>query len=92
MPQDFVYFAVGAVAGLVVGAGLALLVTKLTGLFRTPEEARLAREVAELRRRIERKDRAIDDMMRHAADLAGRLPPAADEPPAPGRPKEVVRR
>jgi hypothetical protein len=92
MPQDFVYFAVGAVAGLVVGAGLALLVTKLTGLFRTPEEARLAREVAELRRRIERKDRAIDDMMRHAADLAGRLPPPAGEPPAPGQPKEVVRR
>lgn len=68
------YFAVGAVAGLVIGAGLALLVTRVTGLFRTPEETRLAREVADLRKRLERKDRAIDDMLRHAAELAGRLP------------------
>ncbi|HEX7127059.1 MAG TPA: hypothetical protein VF406_14970 [Thermodesulfobacteriota bacterium] len=74
MSPDFLYFAVGALAGLVIGAGLALLVTRVTGLFRTPEEARLAREVADLRKRLERKDRAIDDMLRHAADLAGRLP------------------
>jgi hypothetical protein len=90
MPNDLVYFAVGAVAGLVIGAGLTALVTRLTGIFRTPEEARLAREVADLKRRIERKDRAIDEMMRHAADLAGRLPAGAGE--APEGPKEVMRR
>lgn len=79
MGPDFVYFAVGAGAGLVVGAGLALLVTRVTGLFRTPQETRLAREVADLRKRLAKKDRAIDEMMRHAADLAGRLPAAQKE-------------
>lgn len=76
MPPDLLYFVVGGVAGLIIGAGLALLATRVTGLFRTPEEARLRREVAELRRRLERKDRAIDEMLRHAADLAGRVPGA----------------
>ncbi len=79
MPPDFLYFTVGALAGLVIGAGLAVLVTRVTGLFRTPEEARLAREVADLRKRLERKDRAIDEMLRQAADLAGHLPAAPKE-------------
>lgn len=79
MPQDLLYFVVGAVAGLVIGAGLALLVTRVTGLFRTPEESRLAREVADLRKRLEKKDRAIDEMLRHAADLAARLPAGRKE-------------
>jgi hypothetical protein len=92
MPPDFAYFTVGAVAGLVIGAGLAVIVTRVTGLFRTPEETRLAREVAELRRRLEKKDRAVDEMMRHAADLAARLPPPAHadvRPEPPARPKEM---
>lgn len=84
MPPDLLYFVVGAGAGLVVGAGLALLVTRVTGLFRTPEEARLRRDVADLRRRLERKDRAIDEMLRHAADLAGRIPDRSGRVEPPG--------
>lgn len=92
MPPDLLYFTVGAVAGLVVGAGLALLATRLIGLFRTPEEARLAREVTELRRRLERKDRAIDEMLRQAADLAGRIPAGAPAAPPGGEAREMTRR
>jgi hypothetical protein len=92
VPQDLFYFAVGAAAGLVIGAGLALVATRVIGLFRTPEETRLAREVRELRRRLERKDRAIDEMLRQAAEVAGRIPTDAPAAPAPGEPREVGRR
>lgn len=63
----------GLFVGFVLGGGLTIAALKVKGLFGGSEVRELKRENRELKERLEKKDRHIDDMLSHAQHLAENL-------------------
>jgi hypothetical protein len=63
-------FYIGIILGLIGGVVLTLLFVKVKSLFSSSEVRRLSREKKSLEKRLQEKDRYIDEMMGHAEKLA----------------------
>jgi hypothetical protein len=63
-------FYIGIALGLIGGVVLTLIVVKVKSLFSSSEVKRLSREKKNLEKRLQEKDRYIDEMMGHAEKLA----------------------
>jgi uncharacterized membrane-anchored protein YhcB (DUF1043 family) len=63
-------FYVGIFLGLIVGIILTLIFVKIRSLFASSELKKIRQEKKILERRIQEKDKYIDEMMGHAEKLA----------------------
>jgi len=63
-------FYIGIFLGLIVGIILTLIFVKIRSLFASSEVRKLRQEKKMLERRIQEKDKYIDEMMGHAEKLA----------------------
>jgi hypothetical protein len=63
-------FYIGIILGLIGGIVLTLIFMKVKSLFSSSEIRRLGREKKELEKRLQEKDKYIDEMMGHAEKLA----------------------
>jgi uncharacterized membrane-anchored protein YhcB (DUF1043 family) len=63
-------FYIGTFLGLIVGIILTLIFIKVRSLFASSELRKLRQEKKMLERRIQEKDKYIDEMMGHAEKLA----------------------
>lgn len=63
-------FYIGIILGLIGGVVLTLIVVKVKSLFSSSEVRRLSREKKNLEKRLQEKDKYIDEMMDHAEKLA----------------------
>jgi sensor domain CHASE-containing protein len=63
-------FYIGIIFGLIGGIVLTLIFVKVKSMFSTSEVRRLSREKKDLEKRLQEKDKYIDEMMGHAEKLA----------------------
>ena len=63
-------FYIGIILGFIAGAALTMIVVKVKSLFSSSEAKRLKQEKKALEKRIQEKDKYIDQMMGHAEKLA----------------------
>ena len=63
-------FYIGVILGFMAGVLLTLIVVKVKSLFSSGEVRRLTQEKKALEKRIQEKDKYIDQMMGHAEKLA----------------------
>ena len=63
-------FYIGIILGFIAGAVLTMIVVKVKSLFSSSEVKRLTQEKKALEKRIQEKDKYIDQMMGHAEKLA----------------------
>ena len=63
-------FYIGIILGLIAGAVLTMIVVKVKSLFSSGEAKRITQEKKPLEKRIQEKDKYIDQMMGHAEKLA----------------------
>jgi len=63
-------FYIGIIFGLVGGIVLTLIFVKVKSIFSSGEVRRLSREKKDLEKRLQQKDKYIDEMMGHAEKLA----------------------
>lgn len=63
-------FYIGIILGFMAGVLLTLIVVKVKSLFSSSEVRRLMQEKKALEKRIQEKDKYIDEMMGHAEKLA----------------------
>jgi len=63
-------FYIGTLLGFIAGIVLTLIVTKVRSLFASSEVRRLRQENKALEKRLQEKNRYIDEMMGHAKKLA----------------------
>ncbi len=63
-------FYIGVILGFIGGIILTLIVVKVKSLFVSGEVKRLRKEKRDLEKRLQEKDKYIDEMMEEAAKLA----------------------
>lgn len=63
-------FYIGIILGFIAGVVLTLIVVKVKSLFSSSEVKRLTQEKKGLEKRIQEKDKYIDQMMGHTEKLA----------------------
>ena len=63
-------FYIGIIFGLIGGIVLTLIFVKVKSIFSSGEVRRLSREKKDLEKRLQQKDKYIDEMMGHAETLA----------------------
>lgn len=63
-------FYIGVILGFIGGVILTLIVVKVKSLFVSGEVQRLRKEKRDLEKRLQEKDKHIDEMMGQAAKLA----------------------
>jgi uridine kinase len=63
-------FYIGIIFGLIGGIVLTLIFVKARSIFSSSEVRRLRREKKDLEKRLQEKDKYIDEMMGHAEKLA----------------------
>lgn len=72
-------FYIGIILGFMAGVLLTLIVVKVKSLFSSSEVRRLTQVKRSLEKRIQEKDKYIDEMMGHAEklahDVSARKPP-----------------
>lgn len=77
-------FYIGIILGFMAGVLLTLIVVKVKSLFSSSEARSLKQEKRSLEKRIQEKDRYIDEMMGHAEklahDVSTRKPPDGTRP------------
>ena len=73
MENPSFYFWVGLAVGAVVGAAAAFLYGKIRGFFVSSEVAKLRLENRDLKQRIGKKDKYIQEMIHHTEKIAAGL-------------------